>query len=68
MNHDAHVTDSLLFPGVEVGYGARINRCIVDKNVIIPAGMRIGFDAEADAAQFTISDHGIVVIPKGFVF
>ena len=68
VNHDAHVTDSLLFPGVEVGHGARINRCIVDKNVIIPAGMRIGFDAEADAAQFTISDHGIVVIPKGFVF
>ncbi|MEQ1701068.1 MAG: glucose-1-phosphate adenylyltransferase [Ilumatobacteraceae bacterium] len=68
VHHDAHVTDSLLFPGVTVGSGARINRCIVDKNVKIPSGYRIGFDAEADAARFTISDHGIVVIPKDFVF
>ena len=68
VHHDAHVTDSLLFPGVTVGPGARINRCIVDKNVRIPSGARIGFDAAADAARFTISDHGIVVIPKGYVF
>ena len=68
VHHDAHVTDSLLFPGVVVSPGARINRCIVDKNVVIPAGTRIGFDASADAARFTISDHGIVVIEKDFVF
>jgi glucose-1-phosphate adenylyltransferase len=68
VHHDAHVTDSLLFPGVVISPGARVNRCIIDKNVVIPAGARIGFDAEADAARFTISDHGIVVIPKDFVF
>lgn len=68
VHHDAHVTDSLLFPGVVVSPGARINRCIVDKNVVIPAGTRIGFDASAGAARFTISDHGIVVIEKDFVF
>ena len=67
VHHDAHVTDSLLFPGVVVSPGARINRCIVDKNVVIPAGTRIGFDASADAARVTISDHGIVVIEKDFV-
>ncbi len=68
IHHDAHVTDSLLFPGVVVGAGARINRCIVDKNVAIPPGTRIGFDAASDAARFTVSDHGIVVIPKDFAF
>ena len=68
IHHDAHVTDSLLFPGVVVGAGARINRCIVDKNVAIPPGTRIGFDAASDAIRFIVSDHGIVVIPKDFAF
>ena len=68
VHHDAHVTDSILFPGVTVQPGARVNRCIIDKNVVVPAGARIGFDREADAQRFTISDRGIVVIPKGYVF
>ena len=68
VHHDAHVTDSIVFPGVQVGIGARLNRCIIDKNVIVPPGTRIGFDRAADAAMFTISDHGIVVIPKDFEF
>lgn len=68
VHHDAHVTDSILFPGVEIGPGARINRCIIDKNVKVPAGERIGFDHEADARRFTVSDRGVVVIPKDYRF
>lgn len=68
VHHDAHVTDSILFPGVIVSPGARVNRCIIDKNVVVPPGVRIGFDREADAARFTVSDNGIVVIPKGYSF
>jgi glucose-1-phosphate adenylyltransferase len=68
VHHDAHVTDSIVCPGVTVMPGARVNRCIIDKNVVIPAGIRIGFDRAADAERFTISDRGITVIPKGYVF
>ncbi len=68
VHHDAHVTDSILFPGVSISPGARVNRCIIDKNVTVPPGERIGFDRVADAERFTISDHGIVVIPKGYTF
>ena len=68
VHHDAHVTDSILFPGVIVSPGARVNRCIIDKNVVLPPGVRIGFDREADSARFTVSDNGIVVIPKGYAF
>lgn len=64
VDHDAHVTDSILFPGVTIGPGARLHRCIVDKNVNVPEFSRIGFDAAHDAKQFTISDNGIVVIAK----
>ena len=68
VHYDAHVTDSIVFPGVAISAGARVNRCIIDKNVLIPPGTRVGFDRDADAERFTISDHGIVVIPKGYVF
>ena len=33
-------------------------------NVVVPAGARIGFDHEADAERFTVSQHGVVAIPK----
>ncbi len=51
-----------------VASGARVNRCIIDKNVIIPRGVSVGFDRDADAQRFTISDRGIAVIPKGYQF
>ena len=65
---DLHVTDSILFPGVQVMPGARVNRCIIDKNVVVPAGVRIGFDRADDEQRFTVSERGIVVIPKDYTF
>src|SRR5918995_2467305 len=64
VEHDAHVTDSILFPGVRVGSGARLHRCIIDKNVHVPNGQRIGHDPDADREQFTVSESGITVIEK----
>ncbi len=59
------VEDSVLLHGVDVGRNAAVRRAIVDKNVRIDPGARIGFDAAADRARFTVSDAGIVVVPKG---
>jgi glucose-1-phosphate adenylyltransferase len=64
----AIVENSLLFQGVTVGEGARLQRCIIDKHVSIPAGEKIGFDRVRDAQRFTLSDCGIVVIPKHYRF
>ncbi len=64
----AVVEHSLLFEGVIVEEGAHLHRCIVDKDVKIPAGERIGFDRAADAKRFTVSEGGIVVIPKSYCF
>jgi glucose-1-phosphate adenylyltransferase len=59
------VEDSVLLHGVDVGRGAQVRKAIVDKNVQIAPGATIGFDAAADRARFTISDAGVVVVPKG---
>jgi glucose-1-phosphate adenylyltransferase len=60
----AQVTDSILFPDVDVGRGAKIRRAIVEKGVHIPPGFEIGFDLEKDRKLFSVSEEGIVVIPK----
>jgi len=65
INSFAHVEDSILMDGVEVGRNSRIRRAIVDKNVVIPAGTTIGFDAAEDSRRFSTSPQGVVVIPKG---
>jgi glucose-1-phosphate adenylyltransferase len=65
IDRDAHVVDAILFPGVTVGAGARLSRCIVDKNVAVPPGYRIGVDVEEDLARFTVSDGGVAVVEKG---
>jgi glucose-1-phosphate adenylyltransferase len=59
------VEDSILMHGVEVGRHAVVRRAILDKNVRVKPGARIGVDEEADRARFTVSDRGVVVIPKG---
>ncbi len=64
----AVVDNSLLFEDVTVGERAQLRRCIVDKHVRIPEGEQIGFDPDADAARFTVSDAGIVVVPKNYRF
>ncbi|MCP5150912.1 MAG: glucose-1-phosphate adenylyltransferase [Ectothiorhodospiraceae bacterium] len=59
----ASVEESILFDGVVVGEGAQLRRCIVDKQVVIERGDRIGFDAREDARRFHVTDTGIVVVP-----
>jgi glucose-1-phosphate adenylyltransferase len=64
----AIVEDAILFGRVSVGAGAHLRRCIVDKDVVIPPGIRIGLDETADRERYTVSPSGVVVIPKGFDF
>jgi glucose-1-phosphate adenylyltransferase len=62
----AHVEGAVLFSGVEVGRHAHVRNAILDKDVEVEPGAEIGVDLEADrAAGFTISDGGVVVVPKG---
>ncbi len=63
----AEVSDSILMDGVDIGRHARIRRAIIDKGVRIPEKYQVGMNPEEDAAKFTVSSSGIVVIPKGTI-
>ena len=63
----SQVCDSVLMNDVRIGKGAVIRHAILDKNVIVPDGARIGVDPEHDRARFTITPEGVVVIGKNQV-
>ncbi len=65
--NDAEVEESVLMQNVRIEPGARVRRAIIDKNVVIPAGMEIGYDLDRDRERFTVTDSGIVAIPKNVV-
>jgi glucose-1-phosphate adenylyltransferase len=64
INSYAEVEDSVLLDGAMVGRGAVVRRAIIDKNVRIPDGFKIGIDLAADRERFTVSEEGIVVVGK----
>ena len=65
---EAIVEDAILLNDVIIGEGAQVKRCIIDKNVVVPAGEIIGVELAKDRQRFHISDNGIVVIPKRYRF
>jgi glucose-1-phosphate adenylyltransferase len=65
INSYTHVDESILMEGVDVGRHSKIRRAIIDKGVRIPPRTRIGFDLERDRELYTVTESGIVVVPKG---
>ncbi len=68
INSFSYVKQCILFENVNVGRKARLINCIIDKNVKIPEGEEIGFNAEKDKERFQVTEDGIVVIPKNYKF
>jgi len=60
----AKVHWSMLAPNVVVGYGAYLNRCIIDTDVVIPNGMVIGVDATEDSKHFRRTANGITLVTR----
>jgi len=65
VNSYSQISDSILMEGVNVGRYAKVKNAIIDKDVAIPQGMVIGYDAQEDRKRFFVTDNGIVVVAKG---
>jgi glucose-1-phosphate adenylyltransferase len=62
----AKVADSVVFDHCTIGRDAEIRRAILDKQVVVEAGAKIGVDHDRDRARgFTVTESGITVVGKG---
>jgi glucose-1-phosphate adenylyltransferase len=66
VNSYCEVDASILFSHVVVGRRCRIRRAIVDRNVHLPEGTTIGYDAEADRQRYFVTESGITVVTRDY--
>jgi glucose-1-phosphate adenylyltransferase len=66
VNSWATVDRSVLLHNTVIGRYAEIQDAIIDKNVVVPEGAKVGVDKERDLARgFVVSPGGITVVGKG---
>ncbi len=65
IEEDVELDECIVMDYVRIGRGARLKRVIVDRHNIIEPGDVIGFDAEADAKRFTVTEGGVTVVRGG---
>jgi glucose-1-phosphate adenylyltransferase len=63
----AQVEEAVLWDGVVIGAGARVRRAIIEEGVRVPPGFHIGWDLEADARRFPVTEGGLVVVPNNVI-
>ncbi len=63
-NSYSHVEETVILPYVTVGRNVRLNRVVVDRGVVVPDGLVVGYDAEHDAARFRRTDKGVCLITQ----
>ncbi len=61
------IENAVIMPYVEVGRGARLSKVVVDRGVIIPAGLVVGEDPERDAQRFRRTERGICLITQHMI-
>jgi glucose-1-phosphate adenylyltransferase len=58
----SEISDSVIYPDVEIGRHCHIRNALIDRGCRIPEGTRIGFDEADDRKRFHVSPKGIVLI------
>jgi len=62
VNSYSSVKDSVILPNVVIGRHARLQRVVVEKQCVIPEGLEVGYDSEADRKRFYVTEKGITLI------
>ena len=62
VNSFSNVEDSVILPNVVIGRHAHLRRVVVEKQCVIPEGLTVGYDVEADRQKFYVTEKGITLI------
>jgi glucose-1-phosphate adenylyltransferase len=58
----AIIEDSVVFDNCDIGRHACVRKAILDKNVRIAEGVKVGYDLDEDRKRYHVTESGIVVI------
>ncbi len=61
------IEDAVLLPEVVVGRRARLKKVIVDRGCVIPEGLVVGEDPEADARRFLRTEQGVTLVTRSML-
>ena len=53
-----------MFPDSNIGRGARLTKCIIERGLHIPEGLVVGEDPDEDARRFRRTDNGVTLITE----
>jgi glucose-1-phosphate adenylyltransferase len=62
VNSYAYLEDAVVLPDVLIGRNARLKKVVIDKGCIIPEGLEIGYDHDADARSFHVTPNGVTLV------
>ncbi len=61
--HDySQIDGAVILPRVRVGERCVIRRAIINEGSLIPDGMQIGVDPQADRERFYVTEHGVTLV------
>jgi glucose-1-phosphate adenylyltransferase len=63
----SHLEFVVALPYATVNRKAQLKNCVIDRGVVVPAGLVVGEDPEADAKWFRRTDSGVVLITQPMV-
>jgi glucose-1-phosphate adenylyltransferase len=66
-NSYTRIEEAVILPQVQVGRHVRLRKVVIDRSVVIPDGLVVGEDAEADAARFRRTERGVCLITQQMI-
>ena len=60
----AKVSESVVLPDAVIQRGCRLHKVVVDRRCVLPEGLVVGEDAQADAQRFHRTPSGVVLITR----
>jgi glucose-1-phosphate adenylyltransferase len=64
VNSYSSVEASIIFSHVNIGRHCRIRRAIIDRDVHIPEGTIIGYDAVEDKRRYFVTPSGLTIVTR----
>ncbi|WP_076419281.1 MULTISPECIES: glucose-1-phosphate adenylyltransferase [Colwelliaceae] len=68
INSFCEIRDAVILPGAIIGRNCKISKAIIDRSCVIPDGMEIGIDHDADRANgLRVTAKGVVLVTRDMI-